>query len=181
MHVSSTTALHYPLLRWLGNVLARSDHALCHVAPTPATVHGSISMCFSVCHAAMRKRDATTLIFHSAVSETPGVADGLPVLAAIILGRDPELTDYCFCSFRQDTNKLLKSLVSGRDKPSDLAKVVDQLHRQCKNCGTPILARHSAATYKQLLGLVMKGDSPRVLQLITKELTDTLDSCSFDV
>lgn len=70
----------------------------------------------------MRKRDNRTLIFNAAVTqEEVGVADGLPVLAAIILGRNPDLTDYCFCSLRQDTNKVIKQLVGpSRERPSDL-------------------------------------------------------------
>lgn len=119
----------------------------------------------------MRKRDVRTLIFNAAVMHAEvGVPDGLPVLAAVILARKPELTRYCFCSYRQDMNKEIKQLVVGRDRPTDLIAAVDALHRQCQECSQPIIARHSVAAYRQLLGLVAKGDSPHALHQLEVEL-----------
>lgn len=129
-------------------------------------------MCTST--TAWEQRRNSGLIFNQSVIPT-SYDDGLPLLAAIILGRVQKLREFCFCTLRQDMTKYVAQLHDGIEKPSDLVEVVDNLCRLADSADppAPVLDRHVKAVYRILLQLVIAGDSPAQLEVLEVEMTET--------
>lgn len=95
----------------------------------------------------MTDKESEDVIFNWAVVES-SYADGSPLLAAVVLGRDPAQRDYCFVSYRQDLQKILKTLMADKLKPSQLVEVVDRLLATASRAKAPVLERHAKAAYR---------------------------------
>lgn len=68
------------------------------------------------------------LIFNQSVYPSK-LEDGLPLMAAVIMGRKKKLRDYCFCTVSPEMKAFVGELTHGITKPSELVNVVDNLLR----------------------------------------------------